>query len=70
MGLRHLPIVDQRNYVVGIITRKDLLEQVVEAKHAILVSKHQLQSGFRQVMKDLRSRTIQQHQDDLKTTVS
>lgn len=70
MGLRHLPIVDQRNYVVGIITRKDLLEQVVEAKHEILMSKHQLQSGFRQVMKDLRSRSLQQHEDDLKATVS
>eukprot|EP00455_Lapot_gusevi_P006098 TRINITY_DN12600_c0_g2_i3.p1 TRINITY_DN12600_c0_g2~~TRINITY_DN12600_c0_g2_i3.p1 ORF type:complete len:787 (-),score=196.47 TRINITY_DN12600_c0_g2_i3:47-2407(-) len=33
MGLRHLPVVNDMNEVVGIITRKDLLEPIVEAKH-------------------------------------
>lgn len=32
MGLRHLPVVDKHNSVVGMITRKDLVEPaLVEA---------------------------------------
>lgn len=41
MGLRHLPIVDDHNLVVGIITKKDLLESVIENKY------HHLTSGSR-----------------------
>jgi chloride channel 7 len=32
LGLRHLPVVDYKNEVVGIITRKDLIEPVIEDK--------------------------------------
>jgi CBS domain-containing protein len=37
MGLRHLPVVNERNNVVGIITRKDLLGQNLEER--LLVAK-------------------------------
>lgn len=56
MGLRHLPVVDERNYVVGMITRKDLLETVVEAKHDVLSSKLALGKGFRKVLSEITER--------------
>jgi chloride channel 7 len=37
MGLRHLVVVDVHNIPVGMITRKDLLDPIVEAKHAQLL---------------------------------
>lgn len=37
MGLRHLPVVDKFNSVVGMITRKDLVEEALEETLANLV---------------------------------
>ena len=36
MGLRHLPVVDDDDQVVGMITRKDLIEPVIKAKFDVM----------------------------------
>ncbi len=36
MGLRHLPVVDDDDQVVGMITRKDLIEPVIRAKFDVM----------------------------------
>jgi len=38
MGLRHLTVVDDHNEVVGMITRKDLVEPMVEERYRQLVA--------------------------------
>jgi CBS domain-containing protein len=36
LGLRHLPVVDEHNHVVGIVTRKELLDESLAEKLAHL----------------------------------
>ena len=36
LGLRHLPVVDEHNHVVGIVTRKELLDESLGEKLAAL----------------------------------
>ena len=38
MGLRHLPVVNDSNEVVGIITRKDIVGPIIEMKYHSLIS--------------------------------
>ncbi len=38
MGLRHLPVVNDVNDVIGIITRKDLIEPSIEARFRLLAN--------------------------------
>jgi hypothetical protein len=43
LGLRHLPVVDEHNHVVGIVTRKELLDESLGEKLSALgihVSSH------------------------------
>jgi hypothetical protein len=45
MGLRHLPIVNDDNEVMGMITRKDLIEPMIKARYEHLLEQQAMLDG-------------------------
>lgn len=68
MGLRHLPVVNDDNNVVGMITRKDLLHEVCEQKYH---EKHEEEKYEKEREREaLERRVLQNSQDGLARLVN